>query len=134
MGNPITSIVKELIRTEGLSHVSQRENEEFYIEYGISIPEDVEILQLYKITQKYKLLWSMHYYCNKISPFILNNNNVISRDRLRRAMKYRWYDYQWYVIKNKNFNIYILIVEIFFLPMHPQSYFYLSFYNDFFAL
>lgn len=57
MGNPITSIVKkELIRTEGLSHVSQRKNEEFSIEYGISIPENAEILQLYKITQKYKLL------------------------------------------------------------------------------
>lgn len=56
MGNPITSIVKELIRTEGVSHVLQRKNVEFSIEYGISIPENVEILQLYKITQKYKLL------------------------------------------------------------------------------
>lgn len=70
----------------------------------------------------------MHYYCNKISPFILNNNNVISRDRLRRTMKYRRYDYRWYVIKDKNLILIFVLSdrrEFFFLPMHTQSYFYL---------
>lgn len=61
IGNPITSIVEDLIKDK-LSHISRRGNGEFAIEHAISIPK--KFCSYNKITWKYKLLWSMHYYRN----------------------------------------------------------------------
>lgn len=53
MGNPITSIIEELIRTEGLSHISAKKQREKVRSNTVSAFQNVEISQLYMILRGY---------------------------------------------------------------------------------